>query len=96
MSLHRLDPDREETLAHLMLDADGRAPAALLEGDALKVGRYRLSFEVAAYFRTRGVMLADPPFLDHVPIEFAIADTSTNYHVPLLVTPWSYSTYRGS
>ena len=60
------------------------------------MGRYRLVFEVAAYFRAKGVALADPPFLDHVPIEFAIADPAAHYHVPLLVSPYAYSTYRGS
>jgi 5-hydroxyisourate hydrolase len=83
-------------LKTVVLDADGRADAPLLEGDALATGRYRLGFETAAYFRARGTTLADPPFLDRVPIEFAIADASANYHVPLLVSPWSYSTYRGS
>ena len=80
----------------LVLDADGRAPGPLLEGVALRVGRYRLVFEVAAYFRAKGVALAEPPFLDRVPIEFAIADAAAHYHVPLLVSPYAYSTYRGS
>ena len=96
MSLHRLDGDREETLAQVVLDLDGRASTPLLEGKSFEVGRYRLVFDVAAYFRSRGVTLADPPFLDRVPIEFSIADANANYHVPLLVSPWAYSTYRGS
>ncbi len=83
-------------LATLALNADGRADGPLLEGDAFKVGRYRLVFDVAAYFRGRGVVLADPAFLDDVPIDFGISDASSHYHVPLLVSPWSYSTYRGS
>jgi 5-hydroxyisourate hydrolase len=95
VTLSRLDPD-ERTLRTLQLNDDGRAPGPLLEGESLVVGRYRLAFDVAAYFRARGAVLADPPFLDRVPIEFAIADVSANYHVPLLVSPWSYSTYRGS
>ena len=53
-------------------------------------------FGVAEYFRGRGAQLADPPFLDEVPLDFGIADASAHYHVPLLVSPWSYSTYRGS
>lgn len=82
-------------LKQLRLNADGRADAPLLEGDAFAPGRYRLVFGVARYFRDRGVALADPPFLDEVTIDFGIAPQS-NYHVPLLVSPWSYSTYRGS
>lgn len=78
------------------MNDDGRAPAALLEGDALVRGRYRLVFAVADYFRSRGVELPDLPFLDRVPIDFAVSDPSANYHVPLLVSPWAYSTYRGS
>ena len=78
------------------LNADGRADAPLLEGDTLLPGRYRLVFEVAAYFRARGAALPEPPFLDEVPIEFGLADGAAHYHVPLLVSPWSYSTYRGS
>lgn len=78
------------------LNADGRASAPLLEGDAMRAGRYRLVFETADYFRATGATLANPPFLDRVSIDFAIADPQANYHVPLLVSPWSYSTYRGS
>jgi len=96
VSLHRLHADRDELLARVVLDADGRAPRPLLEGEALEVGRYRLAFDVAAYFRSRGAILAEPPFLGRVPIDFSIADSNANYHVPLLVSPWSYSTYRGS
>ena len=86
----------EPTLRSIELNSDGRAPAPLLEGTELEVGHYRLVFDVAVYFRARGVALPDPPFLDRVPIEFAIADTGRHYHVPLLVSPWAYSTYRGS
>jgi 5-hydroxyisourate hydrolase len=77
-------------------NADGRCPAPLLEGAALRAGRYSLTFHVAAYFRSLGVALSDPPFLDEVVIAFGVADPNQNYHVPLLVSPWSYSTYRGS
>ncbi|MDI4635406.1 hydroxyisourate hydrolase [Pelomonas sp. V22] len=80
----------------LVLNADGRADAPLLEGEALKPGRYRLVFAVAAYFRARGETLPEPAFLDEVPLEFGIADAAGHYHVPLLASPWSYSTYRGS
>ncbi|HXA36778.1 MAG TPA: hydroxyisourate hydrolase [Steroidobacteraceae bacterium] len=76
--------------------ADGRCAAPLLEGAALRAGRYSLTFHVADYFRGLGVALAEPPFLDEVVIAFGVADAGQNYHVPLLVSPWSYSTYRGS
>jgi 5-hydroxyisourate hydrolase len=79
-----------------LTNADGRCTAPLLEGAALNVGRYSLTFHVAAYFRAQGIELAEPPFLDEVVIAFGIADAGQNYHVPLLVSPWSYSTYRGS
>lgn len=79
------------------LDADGRNPDGPLYRDAeLQAGTYRLVFDVAAYFRTRGVTLPDPPFLDRVSLDFGIARPQEHYHVPLLVSPWSYSTYRGS
>jgi 5-hydroxyisourate hydrolase len=77
-------------------NADGRCAAPLLEGTAFRAGRYSLTFHVAAYFRALGVELPDPPFLDEIVIAFGIADARQNYHVPLLVSPWSYSTYRGS
>ena len=81
----------------LTLNADGRNPDGLLyDTQSLQKGTYRLVFEVAAYFRARGVELPDPPFLDQVSLDFGIADVSQHYHVPLLVSPWSYSTYRGS
>jgi 5-hydroxyisourate hydrolase len=75
---------------------DGRLTEPLLDGPRLRVDRYRLTFHVAEYFRSRGVPLAEPPFLDEVTVQFAVADPQQNYHVPLLVSPWSYSTYRGS
>jgi 5-hydroxyisourate hydrolase len=76
--------------------ADGRCAAPLLEGAAFVPGRYSLTFQVADYFRSLGVELAEPPFLDDIVIAFGIADAGQNYHVPLLVSPWSYSIYRGS
>jgi len=77
-------------------NSDGRCPAPLLEGAAFRIGRYTLTFHVAAYFRALGHELPEPPFLDEVVIAFGIADPHRDYHVPLLVSPWSYSTYRGS
>lgn len=79
------------------LNGDGRNPDGLLIDHArLQVGTYRLSFEVAAYFRAQGVRLPEPPFLDVVHLDFGIAHPDQHYHVPLLASPWSYSTYRGS
>ena len=83
-------------LLALKLNADGRADAPLLAGEDFQPGRYRLVFEVGDYFRALGVPLPEPAFLDEVPLDFGIADAGAHYHVPLLTSPWSYSTYRGS
>lgn len=96
VALFRLDGAAVTPVKEIRLNHDGRADSALLEGEALKPGRYRLVFQVAPYFRGRGVELPEPPFLDAVPLDFGIADASLHYHVPLLATPWSYGTYRGS
>jgi 5-hydroxyisourate hydrolase len=86
-----------QVLAAFTLDADGRHPGGpLLDAAAMVAGRYRLVFAVAPYFRARGVTLPEPPFIDEVQLDFGIADATGHYHVPLLVSPWSYSTYRGS
>lgn len=81
-------------IARAITNEDGRAPE-LIQG-MLSPGRYALRFSVAAYFHAQGVALPDPPFLDEVTIDFGIADEGGHYHVPLLVSPYSYSTYRGS
>ena len=79
------------------LNADGRNPdGPLYDNASLKVGTYRLVFDVAGYFKARGVVLPEPHFLDQVSLDFGVADAAAHYHVPLLVSPWSYSTYRGS
>jgi 5-hydroxyisourate hydrolase len=96
VTLYRRAGDGYDTVKAVTTNADGRVDAPLLEGDALSAGRYRLAFAAGAYFRCLGVALPDPPFVDEVVIDFGIADTSAHYHVPLLVSPWSYSTYRGS
>jgi len=77
-------------------NGDGRCTAPLLEGDAMQPGRYELVFEAGDYFAAAGVALPSPRFIDQVAIAFGIADASQNYHVPLVVSPWSYATYRGS
>ncbi len=83
-------------IAEARTDADGRCAAPLLEGAAMKPGRYILVFEAGDYFRRKGVALSEPAFLDTVRIAFGIADASAHYHVPLLLSPYGYSTYRGS
>ncbi len=83
-------------LKTLHTNANGRTDEPVLAPAEMQTGEYRLVFHVAAYFRAKGVPIADPPFLDLVPLRFGIASTTQHYHVPLLCTPWSYSTYRGS
>lgn len=82
----------EVPLAMTILNADGRCQAPLLEGEALHPGGYELRFELRSYYESRGV---ECPFLDVVPVRFEVAE-GRSYHVPLVCTPWSYSTYRGS
>jgi 5-hydroxyisourate hydrolase len=95
--LQRLDGAGGATTLHdIALNHDGRADGPLLDAASMAAGRYRLLFEVAAYFRARGVALPEPAFIDVVQLDFGIADAQGHYHVPLLVSPWSYSTYRGS
>jgi 5-hydroxyisourate hydrolase len=96
VTLFRIDPAGPALLKSIVLNVDGRADEPLLEGAELRAGRYRLDFAVGAYFAALGAAQADPPFLDRVPLDFGIASPDEHYHVPLLVSPWSYSTYRGS
>lgn len=97
VSLYRTQGTQATLVRRVVLNADGRNPDGLLIAhDALQQGTYRLEFEVAAYFAARGVDLPQPPFLDRVCLDFGIAAPTEHYHVPLLVSPWSYSTYRGS
>jgi 5-hydroxyisourate hydrolase len=77
-------------------NADGRCAAPLLQGAALRSGEYELVFHAGEYFRANGIAVTDPPFLDRVVIRFGVADPSGHYHVPLLLSPYGYSTYRGS
>jgi 5-hydroxyisourate hydrolase len=97
VALSRIDDaGTATTIKQFVLNHDGRADAPLLAGADLRAGRYRLLFLVGDYFRARGATLPDPPFLDVVPLDFGIADVQAHYHVPLLVSPWSFATYRGS
>jgi 5-hydroxyisourate hydrolase len=92
MALVVTGPDGE--IARGLTNGDGRCPG-LIAG-ALPPGRYAIRFAVADYFRAQGVALPDPPFLDEVTIDFGVAPGGGHYHVPLLVSPFAYSTYRGS
>ncbi len=85
-----------ELLVQTRTNADGRTDAPLLQGEPFSKGVYELVFAVGDYFKACGVSLPEPAFLDEIVLGFGIADAQANYHVPLLVSPWSYSTYRGS
>ena len=85
-----------QILVETVTNGDGRCDAPLLTGETITAGAYRLEFEVGAYFRTAGMILPDPAFLETVVIDFGVEDTAAHYHVPLLVSPFGYSTYRGS
>jgi 5-hydroxyisourate hydrolase len=93
--LYALGQSRE-LIATSLTNADGRTAEPLLSGDRILTGTYELVFSVGDYFRAAGETLPDPPFLDDVAVRFGIADENGNYHVPLLVSPYGYSTYRGS
>jgi 2-oxo-4-hydroxy-4-carboxy-5-ureidoimidazoline decarboxylase len=79
-----------------LTNSDGRTDSPLIGGRPVPIGRYELSFSVGKYFRDRGVAISDPPFLDQIPLRFSVSEPEGHLHVPLLVTPWSYATYRGS
>ena len=110
ISTHVLDTSRGEPARELAIDLhvcgkllksavtnmDGRTDESLLSGDNLEPGVYELTFHAGDYFRRAGVELSDPPFLNDVVIRFGVADPAGNYHVPLLLSPYGYSTYRGS
>ena len=84
------------TLRRAVTNQDGRTDAALIQGRPVPIGTYELRFHVADYFAKRGVPLSSPPFLDVIPIRFGVSEPEGHYHVPLLMTPWSFATYRGS
>lgn len=95
LDLYRFGQQREHLLSSVT-NPDGRCDQPLLQGDALQVGEYEIVFYVGEYFARQGAAVANPPFLDQVGIRFGVADTGQHYHVPLLVSPYGYSTYRGS
>ncbi|RCS23342.1 hydroxyisourate hydrolase [Phyllobacterium salinisoli] len=97
LELYRVhDNGKTELVKRAVTNLDGRTDEPLLADGELQAGRYELQFHCAEYFSGQSSELSDPPFLDLIPIRFAIANADSNYHVPLLVSPWSYSTYRGS
>ena len=97
VELFRLEASGSRSLVKsVTTNTDGRTDAPLLVDAACVAGTYELVFDTASYFRAIGTNLTDPPFLDQIPLRFSIADPAGHYHVPLLVSPWSYSTYRGS
>ncbi|KAB0266952.1 hydroxyisourate hydrolase [Microvirga brassicacearum] len=95
IELFAVEGATRRSVARARTNADGRTDAPLLSGDTFQVGTYELVFHIGPYFRSTETA-AEPSFLDFVPIRFSIAEPDGHYHVPLLVTPWSYSTYRGS
>lgn len=96
LELWRITAESKHHLTTTTTNADGRTDQPLLSHEDLQVGSYELVFHIGQYFQAQGLDLGDRPFLDQVPIRFSIAHAEQNYHVPLVVSPWSYSTYRGS
>jgi len=96
VELYEFAGERAHRIARAMTNADGRTDSPLIGGRPLPIGRYELRFAIGNHFRSRGIDSGDPPYLDIVPLRFSIAEPEGHYHVPLLCTPWSYSTYRGS
>lgn len=97
IDLYRLENGMREKLKTVRTNSDGRVDGGpVLIGDLFRIGEYELVFHAGAYLRALGIPLTEPPFLDIIPIRFGISDTDAHYHVPLLLSPYGYSTYRGS
>jgi len=96
IALYRVDGDEREPVHEALTGTDGRTGAPLLRDADFRAGTYELEFAIGAYFSGQDVPSGDPPFLDAVTVRFTVADSAAHYHVPLLATPWSYTTYRGS
>ncbi|MFQ5565003.1 MAG: hydroxyisourate hydrolase [Paracoccaceae bacterium] len=96
VELHRIEGDSRWLVAEAVTNVDGRCDGPIVEGAAFATGIYELTFHAGAYFDTLGLDLPEPKFLDQVPIRFGIADAHAHYHVPLLISPFGCSTYRGS
>lgn len=96
VELYEFTAEKAHYIQSAITNADGRTDQPLIGGRPLPIGRYELRFAIGDHFRSRGIVSGDPPFLDVVPLRFSISEPEGHYHVPLLCTPWSYSTYRGS
>ena len=96
LQVHIVEGGQRRQVASATTNAEGRTDAPLLAGPKLETGVYELTFQVGDYFRAIGIALAEPPFLDTVVIRVGIADADGHYHIPLLITPYGYSTYRGT
>jgi 5-hydroxyisourate hydrolase len=96
IDLHLVQDGTRRAVTSATTNADGRTDAPLVSGDRLEIGIYELTFHAGDYFRSAGIALSEPPFLDQVVIRVGIAEAAGNYHVPLLLAPYGYSTYRGS
>ena len=96
IDLYRRDGDSRTQVLSVVTNDDGRVDAPLMEGGDMAAGRYEIVFQAAAYLRTAGTALPEVPFLDEIVIAFGIDNPDQHYHVPLLFSPYGYSTYRGS
>ncbi|MDX1737995.1 MAG: hydroxyisourate hydrolase [Alphaproteobacteria bacterium] len=96
IELFEISEDTRTKIKEVVTNDDGRCDAPILEGSSLKTGVYELVFHAGEYLEAKGVSLPEPKFLDVIPIRFGIANEDQHYHVPLLISPYSYSTYRGS
>jgi 5-hydroxyisourate hydrolase len=96
IELHRLDGEVRQPIVRVTTNADGRTDGPLLAGERIEPGIYELTFHAGDYYRRAGVALAAPAFLDDVVVRIGLADAEGHYHVPLLLSPWGYSTYRGT
>lgn len=96
IDLYAINGQERTLIKQTTTNSDGRCDEPLLQGDSMATGVFELVFHAGDYFAANGVALAEPRFVDQVGIRFGIADAQANYHVPLVVTPWSWSTYRGS
>ncbi|OJF95537.1 hydroxyisourate hydrolase [Pararhizobium antarcticum] len=96
IDLFRIDGETRTLIRSVVTNSDGRVDGPMLEGEAFAAGIYELLFHAGDYLRATGAVLPEPAFLDLIPLRFGIADPTSHYHVPLLLSPFSYSTYRGS
>jgi 5-hydroxyisourate hydrolase len=96
IELFHLSGETRTLLKSVVTNSNGRVDLPVLAAEEMQAATYELRFHVAAYFQAKGALLTTPPFLDEIPIRFSIADADAHYHVPLLVSPWAYSIYRGS